>query len=155
MEIDGHDDAFWDRMIAVNLTASFRLVRATLPALRRSGRGRIVLIGSVMSTRGSAGLVAYTASKHAVLGMARAMAAELGPFGITVNCVQPGAIQTPMTAGMLSDPDLAGYWRNKSALRRLGEPEDVADVIAFLLSDDARFMTGHGVIVDGGIVQQP
>ena len=155
MEVDGHDDAFWDRMMAVNVTAVFRTVRACLPALRQSGRGRVVLLGSVMSVRGSPGLVAYTASKHAVLGMARAMGAEFGPFGITVNCVQPGAIQTPMTKDILADPALAGYWRDKAALKRLGEPEDVADVIAFLISDDARFMTGHGVMVDGGIIQQP
>ena len=155
MEVDGHDDAFWDRMMAVNVTAVFRTVRACLPALRESGRGRVVLLGSVMSIRGSPGLVAYTASKHAVLGMARAMGAEFGPMGITVNCVQPGAIQTPMTKDILADPAIANYWRDKSALRRLGEPEDIADVIAFLLSDDARFMTGHGVMVDGGVIQQP
>jgi NAD(P)-dependent dehydrogenase (short-subunit alcohol dehydrogenase family) len=154
-EIEGHGDALWDRTMAVNVTAAFRIVRAAVPALRQSGRGRIVLIGSVMSSRGSAGLVAYTVSKHAVLGMARAMAAELSPHGITVNCVQPGSIKTPMTKNMFTDPELAGYWERKAALRRLGEPEDIADVIAFLVSDDARFMTGHGVIVDGGVIQQP
>jgi 3-oxoacyl-[acyl-carrier protein] reductase len=154
-EIEGHEDALWDRTMAVNVTAVFRIVRAAVPALKQSGRGRIVLIGSVMSSRGSAGLVAYTASKHAVLGMARAMAAELGPHGITVNCVQPGSIKTPMTKDILADPALAGYWEDKAALRRLGEPEDIGDVIAFLVSDDARFMTGHGVVVDGGVIQQP
>jgi 3-oxoacyl-[acyl-carrier protein] reductase len=154
-EIEGHEDALWDRTMAVNVTAVFRIVRAAVPALRQSGRGRVVLIGSVMSSRGSAGLVAYTASKHAVLGMARAMAAELGPHGITVNCVQPGSIKTPMTKDILADPKLAGYWEDKAALRRLGEPEDIADVVAFLVSDDARFMTGHGVVVDGGVIQQP
>ena len=157
MTIEGHDDAFWDRMMAVNVTAVFRLVRAALPALRQSKNGRIVLIGSVMSHFGSAGLVAYTASKHAVLGMTRAMATELGPHGITVNCVQPGAIQTPMTVGFLGngDTEMAEYWRNKSALGRLGQPEEVADVIAFLLSEDARFVSGHGLFVDGATMQQP
>jgi NAD(P)-dependent dehydrogenase (short-subunit alcohol dehydrogenase family) len=154
-ELEGHEDALWDRTMAVNVTAVFRVVRAAVPLLKQSNHGRVVLIGSVMSNRGSAGLIAYTASKHAVLGMARAMAAELGPHGITVNCVQPGAIKTPMTKDILADPELAGYWENKGSLRRLGEPEDVADVIAFLLSDDARFMTGHGVMVDGGVIQQP
>jgi len=157
MPIEGHDDAFWERMMAVNVTAVFRMVRAALPALRQSGHCRIVLIGSVMSHFGSAGLVAYTASKHAVLGMTRAMATELGPHGITVNCVQPGAIQTPMTVGFLGngETEMAQYWRNKSALGRLGQPEDVADVIVFLLSDDARFVSGHGVFVDGATMQQP
>lgn len=156
MAIDGHDDAFWDKTMAVNVTAAFRLVRAALPALVESKKGRVVLIGSVMSSFGSAGLVAYSTSKHAVLGMTRAMASELGPHGITVNCVQPSTIETPMTAGFLGDGDteLANYWRNKSALGRLGQPEDIADVIAFLVSDDARFVSGHGLFVDGATMQQ-
>ena len=153
--LETHDDAFWDATLAINVTAVFRLVRAAIPALRDSGRGRVVTIGSVMSSFGAPGLVAYTASKHAVLGMTRAMAAELGPYGITVNCVQPGAIRTPMTAEVFSRPAYAAFWERKAALGRLGEPEDIADVIAFLISNDARFVTGHGIMVDGGGMQQP
>lgn len=153
--LETHDDAYWDLVLAVNVSAVFRLARAAIPALRASGRGRIVTIGSVMSSFGAPGLVAYSASKHAVLGMTRAMAAELGPDGITVNCVQPGAIATPLTAEVFSNPDYAGFWTNKAALGRLGQPEDIADVIAFLMSDDARFVSGHGMLVDGGAMQQP
>lgn len=154
--LDGHDDAFWDRVMAVNVTAVFRLIRAATPALAASGRGRIVTIGSVMSSFGAPGLVAYAASKHAVLGMTRALAAELGAHGITVNCVQPGAIDTPMTApAFTADPTYGEFWRQKSALGRLGTPEDVADVIAFLLSDDARFVSGHGIFVDGAAMARP
>lgn len=151
-----HDDTFWDRVLAVNVTAVFRLVRAALPALRDSGSGRIVTIGSVMSGFGAPGLTAYAASKHAVLGMTRALAAELGADGITVNCVQPGAIDTPMTApAFAADPAYGEFWREKAPLARLGRPEEIGDVIAFLLSDDARFVSGHGMYVDGGAMARP
>lgn len=153
--LEEHDDDLWDQTIAVNVTAVFRLIRAAIPHLRASGRGRIVTIGSVMASFGAPGLVAYSASKHAVLGMTRAIAAELGPDGITVNCVQPGAIETPMTAAAFANSEFEGFWRNKAALGRLGQPEDIADVIAFLVSDDARFVSGHGIFVDGAAMQRP
>lgn len=155
MRLEDHDDAFWDQAMAINVTAVFRLARAALPALRASGRGRIVTIGSIMSSFGAAGMVAYVASKHAVLGITRALASELGPDGITVNCVQPGAIETPMTTPAFSIPEFRGFWTNKAALGRLGQPEDIADVIAFLVSEDARFVSGHGIIVDGAAMQAP
>ena len=149
--LDGHTDAAWDENIAVNLTAVFKLVRAAVPALGASGRGRIVTIGSTLSSFGMAGLVAYGASKAGVLGMTRSLAVELGPRGITVNCVQPGAIETPMTRPAFTDmPEFRTFWEHKAPLGRLGQPEDIADVIAFLCTDNARFMTGHGHFVDGG-----
>ena len=115
---DGHSDSFWDATLAVNVTAVFRLVRAALAALRRSGRGRIVTLGSTMSSFGSPGLSAYSASKHAVLGLSRSLASELGPLGIAVNCVQPGAIATPMTAGAFADvPGFRDYWAEQGGAR--------------------------------------
>lgn len=153
--LDGHDDAFFDAMMAVNVTAVFRLMRDSLPLLKRSPHGRIILIGSVMSSFGEAGMTAYSASKHAVLGMTKSVAAEAGAFGITVNCIQPGAIDTPMTAPAFSAmPDFKQHWIDKAALGRLGRPDDIADVVAFLASDDARFMSGHGLFVDGGATQR-
>ena len=95
-------------------------------------------------------------SKHAVLGMTKAMASELGVDGITVNCVQPGAIETPMTAeAFSSDPAFAEFWRNKAALKRLGQPADIASAIAFLLTDGAGFISGHGIFVDGAAMSAP
>ena len=155
MAIDDHDDALWERTFAVNVTAVFRLVRAAVPSLRASNHGRVVLIGSIMSSFASSGLIAYAASKHAILGMARALASELGNDGVTVNCVQPGTIETPLTSGFLVEPGTGDYWRQKAALGRIGRPEDIADVVAFLVSDDARFLTGQGMLVDGGTMQQP
>jgi NAD(P)-dependent dehydrogenase (short-subunit alcohol dehydrogenase family) len=153
--LDGHGDEFFDQMMAVNVTAVFRLMRDALPLLKRSPHGRIILIGSVMSSFGEAGMTAYSASKHAVLGMTKSVAAEAGAFGITVNCIQPGAIDTPMTAPAFSAmPEYRQRWIDKAALGRLGQPEDIADVAAFLASDDARFMSGHGLFVDGGATQR-
>lgn len=152
--LEGHSDAYWDEVLAVNVTAVFRLIRAAIAPLKASGRGRIITIGSTMSRFGAAGLVAYGTSKHAVLGLTRSVASELGPYGVTVNCLQPGAIATPMTAPAFAEmPEFETYWRNKAAMGRLGEPEDIADVIAFLASDDARFMSGQGFFVDGGAMQ--
>ena len=143
----------WDLALGVNVTAVMQLTRACLPMLKASNAGRVINTGSILSRYGDAGLVAYATSKHAVLGLTRALAMELGPHGITVNCVQPGAIETGMTRPMFdSNPDSKTYYTARSALGRIGQPEDVADVMAFLASDDARFVTGQGIMVDGGVM---
>ena len=147
------DDALWQEGFDVNVTAPFKLARALAPLLAKSSAGRIINTGSILSSYGDASLVAYTASKHAILGLTRALANELGPVGITVNCIQPGAIVTGMTQPMFnSRPESADYYRGRSPLGRLGQPEDIADVFAFLASDDARFITGQGIMVDGGVM---
>ncbi|RZF63206.1 SDR family oxidoreductase [Sphingomonas populi] len=149
--LEGHEDAYFQRVLDINLLAVFRLVRAAVPHLKAHGAGRIVTIGSTTSTFGDEGLCAYAASKHAVLGLTKSIAAELGPFGVTATCVQPGAIDTPMTAPAFTEtPAYRDFWENKAPLRRLGRAEDIADVVAFLCSDDARFVSGHGLWVDGG-----
>lgn len=149
--LEGHSDDYFRQVLEVNLVAVFRLVRDAAEHLKTAGNGRIVTIGSTTSTFGDEGLCAYSASKHAVLGFTKSAAAELGPHGVTVNCVQPGAIDTPMTAPAFEEmPEYRTFWENKSPLRRLGRAEDIADVVAFLCSDDARFMSGHGLWVDGG-----
>lgn len=149
--LEGHDDAYFRRVLDVNLIAVFRLIRDATPHLKAHGAGRIVTIGSTTSSYGDEGLCAYSASKHAVLGLTRSVAAELGPFGVTANCVQPGAIETPMTAPAFGQmPEYRTFWENKAPLRRLGQSTDIADVVAFLCSDDARFVSGHGLWVDGG-----
>ena len=156
LPLEDTSDQVCDNNLAVNLTAVFRLVRDAAPLLRESQAGRVVTIGSVMSEFAGSGLAAYTASKHGLLGLSRALATELGGHGITVNCVQPGAIETPMTAPAFNDmPEYKTFWSEKAPLGRLGQPQDIADVIAFLVSDDARFMSGHGIYVDGAAMVQP
>jgi NAD(P)-dependent dehydrogenase (short-subunit alcohol dehydrogenase family) len=146
-------EADWNAALGINVTAVMKLTRALLPLLGTSGRGRVVNVGSIMSSYGDAGLVAYATSKHAILGLTRALAMELGPQGITVNCVQPGAIATGMTRDLFEGtPGAKDYYAGRSALGRVGQPEDVADVMVFLATDDARFITGQGIMVDGGVM---
>ena len=141
----------WDLTLAVNLTAQFRRATAAIPHLKRSPSGRIINTASVMARMTDYGLAAYSASKAGVAGMTRALALDLGKFGITANYIEPGAIQTGMTQAAFSDDDIAAVWAKKAALRRLGEPIDIARAALFLASDDAGFVSGHGLTVDGGL----
>lgn len=143
----------WDRTLAVNLTAPFLICQQAIPHLRDSGAGRIVNVASVMAEGTDYGLAAYCASKAGVAGLTRTLALELGKFAITANYLMPGAIRTGMTQPLWeARPDVADIWAKKSALRRLGEPEDLARAALFLASDDGRFVTGHGLTVDGGLM---
>jgi len=142
----------WDRTIAVNLTAQFRLCQAAIPHLRKSAGGRIINVASVMAEGTDYGLSAYCASKAGVAGLTRTLALELGKFGITANYLEPGAIKTGMTSGLWdARPDIADVWAKKAALRRLGQPLDLARGALFLASEDGGFVTGHGLVIDGGL----
>lgn len=146
-------DADWDRVLAVNLTAPFRLCRAAIPHLKASKAGRIINVASVMAEGTDYGLAAYCASKAGVAGLTRTLALELGKFGITANYLLPGAIYTGMTRGLWdARPDVAEVWAKKSPLKRLGQPLDLARVALFLASDEGGFVTGHGLNVDGGLM---
>jgi NAD(P)-dependent dehydrogenase (short-subunit alcohol dehydrogenase family) len=124
--------------------------------LKQSEHGRIVNVGSVMSELSAPGMGAYTVSKHGVAGLTRTLALELGEHGITANYVQPGAIVTGITREVFeNDGGFRDFWIQKSALKRLGQPQDVANAILFLASREAAFVTGHGLKVDGGAMQSP
>jgi NAD(P)-dependent dehydrogenase (short-subunit alcohol dehydrogenase family) len=143
----------WDRVLAVNLTAPFLICQQAIPHLRASGAGRIVNVASVMAEGTDYGLSAYCASKAGVAGFTRALALELGKFSITANYLLPGAIRTGMTSPLWdARPEVADVWAKKSALRRLGQPEDLAKAALFLASEDGAFVTGHGLTVDGGLM---
>ena len=148
-------EADWDLLMDVNPRSCFFGAKYGVPYLAQRGGGVIVNVASLAGLKGGPGMTAYSASKHAVLGMTRSVAAEVGASGVTVNCIQPGAIDTPMTApAFAAMPEFRQRWIDKAALGRLGQPEDIADVAAFLASDDARFMSGHGLFVDGGATQR-
>jgi NAD(P)-dependent dehydrogenase (short-subunit alcohol dehydrogenase family) len=148
-------DEQWDRVFSVNARAVFRICRAAIPALRAraasTGRARIINTASVMAERTDIGLTAYTASKHAVAGISKTLALELGKYGITVNYLLPGAIHTGMTAASFADEKIRAVWAKKAALRRLGQPIDMARSVLLLASDEADFITGHGLVADGGL----
>jgi 3-oxoacyl-[acyl-carrier protein] reductase len=138
----------WDEVLAVNLKGAFNYVRAAAPRLREQRRGSIVFMSSINGLRGKFGQGNYAAAKAGLVGFARSVALELGPHGVTANVVAPGMIRTAMTADL---PEAAvERAQAEAALRKLGEPEDVAHVVDFLCRAEARHITGAVVRVDGG-----
>lgn len=150
--IDGDDyDAVWERVMRINATAQQRVIRAALPFLQRSPAGRIVNIASTEALGATAGNSPYAASKAAVTGLTRALALELGRDGITVNCICPGPIETGMTARIPAE-DKAIYAKRRTALRRYGQPEEVAHMTWSLCLPGASYITGATIPVDGGLM---
>lgn len=147
----GTDLDEYHRLVAVNQTGVLLGMKHCAPAIEEAGGGAVVNMSSVEGLGGGAYLSTYTATKFAVRGMSKAAAIELGPKGIRVNSVHPGAINTPMIEAMgAGDESAQQFVASKTALGRMGQPDDVAAVVAFLLSDDAAYMTGAELAVDGG-----
>jgi NAD(P)-dependent dehydrogenase (short-subunit alcohol dehydrogenase family) len=147
------DAATWDRIIAVNLTGTFHCCQAVVPDMIGAGWGRIVNISSSSAQGGQPFMSHYVASKAGVIGLTKAMALELGPQGITVNTIPPGFIDTPMlraaeAKGFLGEGVAAAEAR--TPVRRVGRPEDIAAATSFLVSDEAGYITGQIIGVNGG-----
>ncbi len=142
-------DVEWDEVMETNLRAVFRLSRAVMRGMMKARWGRIVNITSVVGAAGNAGQVNYAAAKAGVVGMARSLARELGSRNITVNCVAPGFIDTDMTRA-LSDEQRGGLL-GQIPLGRLGVPEDIASAVAYLASEEAGYVTGTVLHVNGGM----
>jgi 3-oxoacyl-[acyl-carrier protein] reductase len=139
-----------DRMLDVNLKSAFHLCAAVAKPMMKQRAGSIVLMTSIVGMTGNAGQAAYAASKAGLVGLCKSLAKELGSRNIRVNAVAPGLIETAMTEKM---PDAAREFLIKqAALGRAGKPEDVSGVVAFLCSDDAGYITGQTLVVDGGIL---
>ncbi|MBD5161976.1 MAG: 3-oxoacyl-ACP reductase FabG [Oscillibacter sp.] len=143
-------EELWRRMFAVHADGDFHTIRAVLPHMLHEKAGCIVNISSIWGLRGAACEVAYAASKAAVIGLTRSLAMELAPSHIRVNCVAPGVIATDMVSG-LGEETLASLM-DQTPAGRLGRPEDVAKAVAFLAREDADFITGQVLTVDGGFI---
>ncbi len=151
-EMDGLPEQVWDSVMDVNAKGAFMVIQAFLPAMKARGYGRIVNIASIGGKHGAPEQAHYSASKAAIMGFSRVLAQEVGPLGITVNSVCPGIILTDMGRVNLEDPAVRKAWQDKTAMARIGAPEDVAGPVAFFCSDDSAFVTGQTLNVDGGIV---
>jgi len=139
----------WDQVIATNLTAAFALTQAVLKPMIRQKGGRIVCIGSVVGQSGNAGQANYAASKAGLIGFAKAVAQEVASRNITVNVVAPGLIETDMTRAITDNA--REDWAARIPLKRLGTPEDIAAAVCFLASDEAAYITGQVLAVNGGM----
>ena len=140
----------WDRLFAVNTRATFLLAQAAHPTLKATG-GAMAIVGSMSGSNAHAGLGAYAPTKAAVIMLMRVLAQEFGRDGIRVNSVSPGMVRTGMTEAIYADAELAAARDALVPLGRVARPDDIADVIAFLLSPQARYVNGHDLVVDGGI----
>lgn len=141
-------DDDWDAVISVNLTGAFNVVRAALPHVRKSGQGRVVFISSINAVRGNLGQANYAAAKAGMIGLTRTLARELARDRATVNAVLPGYIDTEMTRGLPEEARQRAIAR--TPLGRLGSVTDIASAVRFLCSDEAGFITGVALPVDGG-----
>ncbi len=140
----------WQKVLDINLTGTFNFTRAVAPLMMRQREGRIVSIASVIGITGNAGQANYAASKAGVIALTKSVARELGGRNITVNAIAPGFIATDMTAGL--PEQVKSGMLQQIALKRFGEPADIAGAVAFLLSPEAAYITGQTLVIDGGMI---
>ena len=139
----------WNSTIAVNVTGALLMTQHALPLMKKGGWGRIVNISSISGVRASAGRIAYGTSKAAIIGLTRQLAIELAPDNITVNSVAPGPVDTATARAVHTELTRRSYAR-LIPMRRFGRPEEIAAAVSFLCSEDASYITGHTIPVDGG-----
>lgn len=156
-EITTMSDEDWNRVLNTNLSSVFRCIRAVLPHMLKAGQGSIINLSSVQAKRSFAGWTAYATAKGGILAMTQQLAGQYGAKGIRVNALSPGAIQTPMNVRRAAEEGehVKSYWARMHAMERMGLPEEVAAAALFLASDEASFVTGQDLAVEGGLYTTP
>ncbi len=145
-------EELWDRVIDINLRGTWGICRASVPLLKRQGWGRIVIVSSTAGQRGEANFSSYAASKGGQISFAKSLAVELGPYGITVNAVAPGWVETEMTANAFTDEEMRRSIEQAIPVGRIAIPDDIALPVLFLCSEWARHITGEVLNINGGSV---
>lgn len=155
--IDQMPEDQWNKVLDTNLTSAFRGIKAVLPHMLRQNSGSVITLSSTQGHRSWPGWTAYAAAKGGLLSMTKQLAGEFGVHNIRFNCISPGAINTPMNERRVAEKgaSLLQSWIRMHAIPRLGEPNDVAAAALFLASDDSSFITGHDLLVDGGLCTLP
>ncbi|NUO02820.1 MAG: SDR family oxidoreductase [Saprospiraceae bacterium] len=147
--IDAVPETEWDAIFAVNVKSVYLLCRRFLPLMRENGFGRVINIASVYGSKGGAGSVGYSAAKHALVGLTRALAVEWGSYGITCNTISPGFVETAMTAS--AAPDFTRRVTESIPVHRYGTVEEIAKMAAFLAGPDSAYVNGANLVIDGGL----
>lgn len=142
--------AVWNNDIELMLTAPFELCQQAFPHMKKQGRGRIINMASIVSFQGARNIIGYVTVKHGLVGMTKCLSNEWARHGITVNCIAPGVIDTDMIGHLHNDPQRLKDMTGRIPIERLGKPEDVVGAMMFLCSDDASYITGQTLFVDGG-----
>jgi NAD(P)-dependent dehydrogenase (short-subunit alcohol dehydrogenase family) len=148
-------EEIWDRVVAINLKGVWLCMKYEIPEMLKIGKGAIVNMSSISGLVGCPGLTGYTATKHGVLGLTKSVALEYAKAGIRINAVCPATIQTPLIDAVLKEkPDMRGFLDNVQPMGRIGTTDEVAAAVLWLCSDEASFMTGHAMAIDGGVFAQ-
>lgn len=148
--VDEWDEASFERSIDVNLKSVMLCMKEEFPAIRKSGGGAIVNTASINGLVGNPSQPAYVAAKHGVVGITRTGALKWAREGVRVNCVCPGVIDTPMVAGIATNPQFKAVMEQMTPMGRMGRPEEIAAAAVWLCSEEASFVTGHAMVIDGG-----
>lgn len=148
-QIENQNDDFWDRDLNVNLTGTYNCTKAAWPYMKEAGGGKVINMSSVAGTIGGFGQASYSVTKGGILSFTKSMALEGGRLGINVNAVIPGIVNTE--AFNLTNPEMNERMKNRTAFKEPGDPEDISNAIVFLVSDKAKYITGVGLNVSGGI----
>ncbi|XP_034532283.1 dehydrogenase/reductase SDR family member 4 isoform X2 [Notolabrus celidotus] len=148
--LDTSEDV-WDKIMSVNVKAAYLMTKLVVPHMTKRGGGSVVFVSSIAGYQPIQGLGAYSVSKTALLGLTRALAPELAQDNIRVNCVAPGVIKTRFSSSLWKNEDIMDGYKQLMSIKRIGEPEEIGGVVAFLCSDDASYITGETITATGGI----